>query len=54
MDIVTKSLIEVIGDCGYEILIGINVIKAINQKLVNDTQFAADAAAAAPAAAAAC
>ena len=32
MDSVTKSLIEVIGDSGYDIMIGNNVIEAIDQK----------------------
>ena len=32
MDAVTKSLIEVIGDCGYDIMIGHNTIEAIDKK----------------------
>lgn len=32
MDSITKSLIEVIGDGGYDIQIGSNTIEAIDQK----------------------
>ena len=34
MDTVTKSLIEVIGDSGYDIMIGNNVIEAVDQQTV--------------------